>query len=266
VREAVRASPADGHQTRDEPAGRDSRVDDLRRELAAHPCHGCPDREEHARWAERLWQAEREHDRLVAGLQRRSGSIAAAFDRVCAVLDALGYTDGDTVTGDGQRLRSLFGDLDLLAAESIRRGVWDGLTAAELAACVSALTYTARSDDDVVLLPPTAAAREALTRMEDTASALRDLEADHHAQQAREPDLGFARTAYRWTSGRSLAAVLAEAELSGGLSAGDFVRAMRQVIDMLSQVALSADEPVASVARQAVSLARRGVVGYEEPA
>jgi ATP-dependent RNA helicase HelY len=101
--------------------------------------------------------------------------------------------------------------------------------------------------------------------MEDSASALRATESDHHAQQAREPDLGFARTAYRWTSGHSLAAVLAEAELSGGLSAGDFVRAMRQVIDMLSQVAVSADDPVASTARQAVSLARRGVVGYDEP-
>ena len=265
MRDAARTAPTGAHQSQDAPAVRDSRVDDLRRDLAAHPCHDCPDREEHARWADRLWQAEREHDRLVAGLERRSGSIAAAFDRVCAVLDVLGYTDGDTVTADGQRLRSLFGDLDLLAAESIRQRAWDALTAPELAACVSALTYTARGGDDVPLLPPTSAAREALARMGRASTTLRAVEAEHHAEQTREPDLGFARTAYRWTSGHSLAAVLAEADLTGGLSAGDFVRAMRQVIDMLSQVAVSADEPVATTARQAASLARRGVVGYEVP-
>ena len=38
-------------------------------------------------------------------MQRRSTSIAAAFDRVCQVLESLDYLDGDTVTADGDRLR-----------------------------------------------------------------------------------------------------------------------------------------------------------------
>ena len=44
-------------------------------------------------------------------------------------MSSLGYLDGDTVTPDGRRLAGLYSELDLLAAESLRRGLWDGLFA-----------------------------------------------------------------------------------------------------------------------------------------
>ena len=37
---------------------------DLRRALERHPCHGCKDREHHARWAERWWKLRREVDQV----------------------------------------------------------------------------------------------------------------------------------------------------------------------------------------------------------
>ena len=70
--------------------------------------------------------------------------IARTFDRVCTVLDELGYLDGDKVTPAGQRLTRLYAELDLLAAECLRRGLWDGLNPAELAACVSVLSFESR--------------------------------------------------------------------------------------------------------------------------
>ena len=264
MREAARAVPDQEAVAQGQPI--DDEVADLRRRLAEHACHECPDRDEHARWAERLWQVQREHDRLVAGVQRREASLAAAFDRVCSVLDVLGYLDGDVVTADGQRLRSLFGDLDLLAAECLRRGVWDGLAPPELAACVSALTFTSRTDDAAGGLdPPSPAARRALEEMSRVADDLRDLERAHRVDPLRDPDTGVARTAYRWTAGHGLAAVLAEADAAEGLTAGDFVRAMRQMLDMLDQLAGCAAPATATTARQATIAARRGVVAYESP-
>ena len=85
-------------------------------------------------------------ERRVAG---RSHVIARTFDRVCRVLERLGYLTGDTVTPDGQRLGRLYTELDLLAAECLRRGLWDDLSPAELAACVSALSFESRQADDV---------------------------------------------------------------------------------------------------------------------
>ncbi len=74
--------------------------------------------------------------------------IARTFDRVCSVLDELGYLDGDTVTPAGQRLTRLYSELDLLAAECLRRGLWEGLNPAELAACVSVLSFESRKQTE----------------------------------------------------------------------------------------------------------------------
>src|SRR5690606_28626524 len=76
------------------PAG-DPRTDDrltaLRKALRAHPCHGCADREEHARWAHRHQRLRAEHDALVRRIENRTSSIARDFDKVCGVLAELGY-------------------------------------------------------------------------------------------------------------------------------------------------------------------------------
>jgi ATP-dependent RNA helicase HelY len=256
----LRAVAAARPAPRAEPVGADEEVDRLRQQLRAHPCHGCPDREDHARWAERGWVLRRELDRLDRGLQRRGTSIAAAFDRVCAVLDALGYLDGDTVTQHGSRLRGLYGELDLLAAECLRTGVWDELTPAELAACVSTLTFQARGGDDAAPHLPPGRVRGVLDEMAAVWDDLHDLESRHRLNYLRPMDVGFAHAVHRWSAGQSLAAVLYEADLT----AGDFVRATRQVLDSLDQVAgVAGDGAVHDAATAAVAAVNRGVVAYE---
>ena len=62
----------------------------LRQRLRAHPCHGCPDREEHARWAERWVKLDRDTAGLRRRIEQRTNTIAREFDRVCEVLDRAG--------------------------------------------------------------------------------------------------------------------------------------------------------------------------------
>jgi ATP-dependent RNA helicase HelY len=232
----------------------------LRRRLRAHPCHGCADREEHARWAERWFRLRRETDQLQRRVESRTNTIARQFDRVCAVLETMGYLRGDEVTPPGRRLTRLYTELDLLAAESLREGLWDDLDPAELAACLSALSYESRQPDDAVAPPlPPGRVRDVLTEMIRLWGDLDGLEKDHHLDFLREPDLGFANVAWRWTSGHALESVLTEADLT----AGDFVRAMRQLLDLLDQVADAAgNTPLRETARRAVRAIRRGVVDY----
>src|SRR5690606_31303678 len=47
-------------------SGEDEELAELRRQLRRHPCHACPDREEHARWAERRARLERDTAALRA--------------------------------------------------------------------------------------------------------------------------------------------------------------------------------------------------------
>jgi ATP-dependent RNA helicase HelY len=247
-------------------AADDAEIARLRADIRAHPCHGCSDREEHARWSERYHRLLRDTHQLERRIEGRTNTIARTFDRVCALLADIGYLKGDTVTPEGQRLAGLYGELDLLAAECLREGVWDRLKPAELAACASALVYEARQADDA--LPPrlpVGEAKEALGEMVRIWGRLDALEERHRLSTVenvgqREPDLGFAWPAFRWASGHGLDAVLRDADMP----AGDFVRWIRQLIDVLGQISTAApsDGPVPAAARKAVDALRRGVVAY----
>ncbi|MDT3396698.1 DEAD/DEAH box helicase [Streptomyces sp. B1866] len=247
-------------------AADDAEIARLRAALRAHPCHGCSDREDHARWGERYYRLLRDTRQLERRIEGRTNTIARTFDRICALLTELDYLRDEEVTPEGRRLARLYGELDLLASECLRDGVWEGLKPAELAACASALVYEARAADDA--LPPklpTGPARTALGEMVRIWGRLDALEEEHKINQAegvgqREPDLGFAWAAYRWASGHGLDGLLREVEMP----AGDFVRWCKQVIDVLGQLAAAAPEggTVARNARRAVDGMLRGVVAY----
>ncbi|MQA86554.1 MAG: DEAD/DEAH box helicase [Streptosporangiales bacterium] len=241
--------------------GEDPEIARLRREIRQHPCHGCDEREDHARWAERYFRLRRETDGLQRRVQGRSHVIARTFDRVCAVLEQLGYLDGETVTEEGRRLAQLYTELDLLTAECLRGGLWEDLGAAELAACVSALVYESRQPDDG--RPPKVPGgrvQDTLAEMVRLWGELDEVEKEHRLSFLREPDLGFAWAAYRWASGHLLDIVLRDNDLP----AGDFVRWTKQLLDMLGQIGDATDEDsrLHRTARAAIAAMRRGVVAY----
>ena len=258
---AVRSKLGDrdlGRPPRPEAGEPAAEVAGLRRRLRQHPCHSCPDRDLHARQAEQYLRLEQEAERLETAVAGRSHVLARTFQRVCGVLTSLGYLDGETVTEPGRRLTDLYTELDLLAAECLRRGLWQGLAPDDLAACVSALTFESRrSDETGPPRPPLGRAREVLEEMVSVWGELDSLEKDHRLSFLREPDLGFAWAAQAWSRGKPLTAVLGP-----DLTPGDFVRAMRQLIDVLGQVAVAAGEPLAATARAAAESLRRGVVAY----
>ncbi|MFG3668937.1 DEAD/DEAH box helicase [[Kitasatospora] papulosa] len=255
------------HRKQRAAAADDREIARLRTELRAHPCHGCDEREDHARWAERYHRLQRDTRQLEHRIEGRTNTIARTFDRIVALLTELDYLRGNEVTENGRRLARLYGELDLLASECLRDGVWEGLNPAELAACVSALVYEARQADDAVAPKlPSGPAKAAMGEMVRIWGRLDALEEEFKISQTegvgqREPDLGFAWAVYMWASGRSLDEVLREAEMP----AGDFVRWCKQVIDVLGQIAAAAPRDGSSVAKnahKAVDAVLRGVVAY----
>ncbi|QIK76504.1 DEAD/DEAH box helicase [Nocardioides piscis] len=232
----------------------------LRTQLKQHPCHQCPEREDHARWAERWFKLTRDAETLKRRVESRTNTVARTFDRVCSVLTALDYLEGDSVTERGRHLRRIYTDMDLVAAECLRDGLWDDLTPSELAAVLSALVYEARRADDASApRVPGGRVQHALVETVRIWGQLDALERENKLDFLREPDLGFAWAAYRWAEGDDLDDVLGDADLA----AGDFVRWMKQLLDLAGQVADAAgDAPLRKTARQTVTALKRGVVAY----
>ena len=144
--------------------------------------------------------------------------------------------------------------------------MWVGLAPAELAAVASSLVYDSRRDDGGIPRIPDAA-EAAVTA---TVQLWQDLVADerrHHLDRTREPDLGFAWPVHRWAKGDALSVVLSAARSHGTeLSAGDFVRWCRQVLDLLDQIraVCGGADPVGRAAADAGRAIRRGVVAVGE--
>ena len=220
----------------------------------------------HARWAERYNRLARENSALHRRIEGLTDSLGRTFDRICELLDARGYLAADETTPAGRQLARIWSESDLVVSECLRAGVWDGLDAAELAAAVSTLVYEARRDEHLADRTPTRAVREALGSTVRIWADLVDSESDLGLPRSREPQLGFVWAAYRWASNESLDRVLESASDAGvELSAGDFVRWCKQLLDLLDQIAdapspTGARGPVAERARTAARAIRRGVV------
>jgi len=241
---------------------RQQEIQSLRTRMQRHPAHTCPDRENHARWAERYWKLDRRIRKLRGQIDQRTGTVARQFDRVIDVLEALDYVREDdgrmVLTPVGATMRRIYGERDLLVAESLRRGLWTRLDAPSLAALASCLVYEPRRDDTGEHRLPRGPFRPALDATGDLWSHLDDLEREHHLPGSEPLATGLALAFSSWARGLPLDRVLQEADLA----AGDFVRWAKQTIDLLDQLSMVADAPVAATARKALDAVRRGIVAY----
>ena len=203
--------------------------------------------------------------REIADLERRvstkNDSLATQFDRVLDVLERFGYLDRAawTLTPAGEMLARVFHESDLLVSETVRAGVLDELGPADLAALVSTIVYEHRSPE-----APAPAwfssgdVRGRWRRIEAISDDLAAIERSRGLPEHRRPDATFAALAHAWVAGEGFADVVGD---DGEISGGDFVRTMKQLVDLLRQLALVAPDPATRDAAEAAArLAFRGVV------
>jgi ATP-dependent RNA helicase HelY len=245
-REVARALDRAKLSTRDRADGRSSSP--VATALTAHPVTDDPDLAERLRAAAQADRVEREVDDLRTKVKGRSESLGRRFDRVLRILEAGGELDGWHLTEWGERLARLFHECDLLVVESLRQGLLDDLEPASLAALVSVFTYEHRSaEPPPAPWFPSAKVRKRWLAIESMAKELNEVEEEAGLTMTRPPDPTFLAIAYAWAAGEGFAEVVEDEELSGG----DFVRNIKQLIDLLRQLADVA--PVAATREAAAS-------------
>lgn len=241
----------------------DSNLGRLRKELRAHPCHHCSDREAHARWGERYQKLKKEIEQALGNLESRTGQVAKVFERICELLTQLQYlkVTGDDleVTKAGMQLAKIYGERDLLIAQCLKAGVWQKLDPASMATMAACLVYEGRGEE-TELEPklPRGNFQEALSATESVQEELYELQGEYRLPKEQRLQLDMAWGVYRWATG----AKLQDALKLTGLLAGDFIRWSKQIIDLLDQISVSADAQVAETSYKAIDLVKRGIVAY----
>ncbi len=255
----INAYKSSGLKVRSNDPELEDQLVELRNAMRAHPCHACPDREEHARVMERVHRIEREIEDLQKKIEGRTNVIPRTFDRLCTVLRELRYLENEQVTEQGQMLAKIYSDSDLVLAEAIRRGLLDQLNPIELAAVLSIFVFESRSDEPHRNLAKNQNVIATIRTIDKLWFEMKYLEQRYQLQTMRELDGGAAAAIYHWAHGGELVETLALAELP----AGDFVRIVKQLIDLLTQI-MEAAPALRSRARESIGLLRRGVIAYSE--
>lgn len=225
-----------------------------------HPVGRCADADIHVRALERADRIRRELADVAARLDHQTGTLGAQFERVLDLLERWGYTDGWSVTERGDLLAGVYHESDLVVAETIAAGTFDGLDAPELAAVASALVYEHRAPG------PPPEPRYPSDRVHDRCRAIdgivRRIAADEE-ELGLPPSTGgdhnFAVLAHEWCAGEGLGELLESGSLD--LTGGDFVRTIRQLVDLVRQIGqLAESDETRATARRAVGALERGVV------
>jgi ATP-dependent RNA helicase HelY len=195
---------------------------------------------------------------LEERIQRAEGGLGRSLDAIVTVLGDFGMATGWKLTGAGERLRKVFHECDLLVAVAVDDGLFDGLSPAELAGLASMFTYEHRSRLEPP--PPWFPSPEVRERARSVARIADDLRAAERREgltESRAPDPTFVAVAHAWASGHPLDDVLGDEDVT----AGDFVRNIRQLIDLVGQLAeVSPDPDTVASARAAASALDRGVI------
>jgi ATP-dependent RNA helicase HelY len=181
--------------------------------------------------------------------------IAKRFDRIKVILDKFGYIDNDAITASGKLLAKIYGETDLLISESIQAGVFSALSPSDLVAVISACIYESRNDEAAKV--PRGDVQTALAQVSKIYAKIHDAESDMNLEPMRAPDFGFCWASHKWASGHSLTSILKGSELT----VGDFVRAMKQIIDLLRQLRAAAPDLQPTI-DQALKQIDRGVIAY----
>ena len=252
-------SKRDGRRTFDNRQRQhmENELDKMRRQLRQHECHSCNDRETHARFAERASRLNRESAGLRERVENRTHVIAKTFDRICDVLIHLGYIEGEKPLEQGKILAKIYAESDLLLTETIRHGVLDNLSAPELISVISSVIYESRGSENMSPKMPHQNVAAALASITSIWSQLESIEEDFGVQTQSEPDFGFCYASYRWASGHSLSSVLKGSDMT----VGDFVRNIKQLIDLLTQISGASDK-LRPICKEAIKKIDRGVVSY----
>ena len=223
--------------------------------IEEHGVGGCPRLDEHLAALREVDLIEGRLSKTRARQARRAGRLERRFDAVADILHETGFADGWELTPKGELLTAVHGETEIVLAEALHDGLFTKLEPPGFAAVISALVHESRRGDPESFRWPGQQVKRTVSEIRMRASKFRALELQRLDDTlTREPDPALIGVVHGWATGKSLDEVLPET-----MTGGDFVRGMRQVIDVCRQISQT-DTAVAELASEAIFCIDHGVV------
>ncbi len=226
--------------------------------ISQHPIQRCPKWRAHLRAAMKYDRLQDEYKAIKKQIRSTNESLARQFDRVIGILEIYGYLNQWELTKQGEQLSKIYHESDLLISQCLINLALESLEPCSLAAIISVFTYESRSSHSEQPYEfPNKELSNLWNKISVIAKQVQDIEQKNILALTRFPDPGFMSVAFHWAKGEDLSDLLTTEEIS----AGDFVRNMKQLIDLLKQLAqISSSAQLAKNAQTAVDKLFRGVV------
>lgn len=243
-------------------------IEDLSGDLSENRCSGCAHR---PRCLEAARKVEKISKQMENATKERDSGYDVVSKRLVDVVELLNryaFMDGAEVTDKGGVLRRIYNECDLLLVEALDGHVISRLDPAELAAFASWFIYESRDGETEEERNIARSEEEhyqgelgyVLEWLNNDLASMKISEGEMGLDLLGSPDTGFSEAAHMWASGAELQEMLRKYP---DRSIGDMVRTMKQIIDLLRQLAeVSSDPYLKDNLRRAMDAIDRGVVGY----
>ena len=178
-----------------------------------------------------------------------------------AVLIDYGYIKDDYPTEQGVTISQLRSENELFLARIIFSGVLDGLTPAELASVVCAITTEDMRADLYSQLPLSPNVRKRLNKIKDIRRDLDKKQKNHDVEDPMYINAFYSPLIEMWTNGAEWDSIIDEIDMGEG----DIVRCFKRVVDVLRQFCTisTIPEELVFTAREAIDLIQRSPIDID---
>lgn len=178
-----------------------------------------------------------------------------------AVLMDYGYIKDDYPTEEGVTISQLRSENELFLARIIFSGVLEGLTPAELASVVCAITTEDMRADLYSQLPLSPNVRKKLNKIKDIRRELDKKQKNHDVEDPMYINGFYSPLIEMWVNGSEWESIVDEVDMGEG----DIVRSFKRVVDVLRQFCTISNIPeeIVFTAREAIDLIQRSPIDID---
>ena len=238
-------------------------INELKQNMKNHPCHKCPEIQEHLRFGESIQRTRKYISQVEEHLEHDFINLGKKCDNVIQLLENFGYLKRNNEKIDltywGKLLKQIHSEFDLVIVEGIRNNIFINLSPSHFASFLSGFVYNPRRDEIEIPFNMDKNLREKAGFIIELAERISLSEKKFKISVTKSPHFGMFNVINNWCNDINLKKILSKSDIAPG----DFVRNVKQIIDLLKQISRLNLPELTDLANQSILLLDKGVVSYE---